>query len=326
MSLSAWVSSEPLTGRPATRRSLAAVAVALSSGCALNAPSYVDESAITADGLYAGEPVAVHATELPVTSSAEGKLRAQAALAEGDIDLALYLYVQASNLDPNDTEALYAIGAIHENKGNFDLAVRAFSRVTELKPDDALAQQGLGLAHFNARQFLEARPPLQAAVAIDATLWRSHNALGILADRDERYDAAIDHYTAAIQSRPNSASIRNNRGYSKYLAGDLEASKRDFLAAIDIDPSYELAWRNIGLVYAREQDYTRALNAMKRAMPEHVALNDVGYIAMLDGNYRIAQTYFENAVIVSPRHYQTAQDNLVELRRRSVELVAAEDD
>ena len=48
----------------------------------------------------------------------------------------------------------------------------------------------------------------------------------------------------------------------------------------------------------------------------HVALNDVGYVAMLDGNYDVAQRYFERAILESPRHYQTAQDNLDELGRR----------
>lgn len=290
--------------------------IAALSGCALNSPAYVDESAIGPDGLYAGEPVAVHATELPVTSSEEARARARAALRANDIDLALYLYVQAVNLQPDDTESLYAIGAIHADRGNTDLAARAYAEVSALQPENALAHQGLGLAHFEARRFEAAEPPLRRAVDIDDSLWRAHNALGILADRRQQYAAAVSHYSAAISAQPTVASVRNNRGYSKYLAGDLAAAKLDFLAALEIDPGYGRAWQNLGLVLAREQDYPKALEAMARAIPEHVAMNDIGYIAMLDGNYQTAQSLFESAVMSSPRHYQTAQDNLEELRRR----------
>lgn len=309
------------------RRFLAALSVAALAGCAHNQPSYVDERSIDPDGLYDGEPVALHATEIPITSSTEARTRARAALTQGDMDLALYFYVQAVTLEPSDTESLYAIGAIHENRGNFDLAARAFAGVCAIEPDNALALQGLGIAHFDARRFAEAEAPLQKAVEIDGSLWRAHNTLGILADRRDQYDVAVEHYTLAIQAQPTIASIRNNRGYSKYLSGDLEAAKRDFLAALDIDPEFERAWQNIGLIYAREKDYPRALRAMTFAIPEYVALNDIGYIAMLDGNYQIAQTYFDKAIMASPRHYQTAQDNLAELQRRrsgGTELLAVE--
>lgn len=295
------------------------------SGCSLMSPTYVDESSIDPDGLYAGEPLALHATELPVTSSEEARARARTALTERDIDLALYFYVQAVNLEPGDTESLYAIAAIHDDRGNTDLAIRAYQEVCTLDPTHSLAHQGLGLAHFEKQNFDAAEESLETAIALDDSLWRAHNALGILADRNEEYAAAISHYSAAIAAQPSIASIRNNRGYSRYLSGDLDAAKLDFRAALAIDPAYGRAWQNLGLVFAREQDYDAALETMLRAIEKHVALNDIGYIAMLDGNYQIAQQFLENAIIESPRHYQTAQDNLDELRnRRAANLQASQ--
>jgi len=292
--------------------STAAVALVL-SGCmsAQTTPYPVDSN-----GLYSGEPVALHATEIPVTSAEEARMRAQVALAERDIDLALYFYVRAADLDLADAESFYAIGAIHAQRGNTDLAARAYARVVELDTSHALAHQGLGMALFDAQQFSAAEENLSAAVDLDESLWRAHNTLGILADRDKRYDVAIEHYTVAIQFQPTLAPIRNNRGYSKYLAGDHEAAKVDFLAALRIDTRYERAWRNLGLIYAREQEYERAMEAMTNAMEDYVALNDIGYVAMLDGDYGVAGVYLERAIVESPRHYQTAQDNLVELNRR----------
>jgi Flp pilus assembly protein TadD len=291
-------------------------ALSLLTGCATTQTTLVDGRVVDSSDLYSGEPVAMHATEMPVGTAEEARSRARAALAERDIDLALYLLVQAVALDPEDTQSLFAVGAIQEERGNLDPAARAYARIIELQPDNALAHQGLGIVLFEAREFAAAEAPLRTSIGLDPTLWRASNTLGILADRGERYAEAIGYYTAALAAQPMLASVRNNRGYSKYLAGDLAAAKVDFLAALEIDTEYDRAWRNLGLVLAREQNYARALDAMTHAIDKHVALNDIGYIAMLDGNLDLASRYFEQAIHESPRHYQTAQDNLTELNRR----------
>lgn len=307
-----------------TRQWIGFLALSPLTGCALMQTTTVEGSK-AANDLYAGEPAVVHATEMPVASAEEARQRAAAALAEHDIDLALYLYVQAVSLDPEDVSSLYAIGAIHQERGNMELAARAYARVVELDPGNALAQQGLGIAYFEARDLDNAAQHLHEAVSLDPTLWRAHNALGIIADMNKQYETAIENYTSAIEAQPKLASLRNNRGYSRYLSGRLDAAKQDFLAAIEIDSDYDRAWRNLGLVLAREQDYDGALSAMTHAVDKHIALNDIGYIAMLDGNYAVAQSFLEEAVIVSPRHYQTAQDNLAELqRRRSAQAAVAD--
>ena len=296
---------------------LTTIACLALSGCVTSQPLLAGSAAVTASGLYEGEPVALHATEMPVASAEEARVRARQALVQGDLDLALYLYVQAVSLDPADAESFYAIGALHDQRGNADLAARAWLKVVEIDPDNAQAHQNIGLSMFDLRLFDTAERHLLDAIALDASLWRSHNTLGILADRAEQYEAAIEHYTAAIRVEPNLASVRNNRGYSRYLSGDLAAAKRDFLATVEIDADYDRAWRNLGLVLAREQEYDQALVAMSHAIEHHVALNDVGYVAMLDGRYDVARRYFEDAILESPRHYQTAQNNLTELNRRA---------
>ena len=86
--------------------------VLLLCGCSLTQVRGVDGSVVEQNELYSGEPVAVHATEIPVTSAEEARARARTALIARDTDLALYFYVQAVSLDPEDIESFYAIGAI----------------------------------------------------------------------------------------------------------------------------------------------------------------------------------------------------------------------
>jgi Flp pilus assembly protein TadD len=249
-------------------------------------------------------------------SAEEARKLAAEAFAEGDWDTALYMFVQAVNLDPEDSHSLYAIGAIHENRGNMELAARAYQGVVAIDPSHALAQQQLGAAQLRAKDLEAAKLSLGTALQTDPTLWRAHNLLGVIADMEERYDDAIQHYSTAISLQPEIASIVNNRGYSKYLAGMLDAAEADFLRALEIDPSYDRAWKNIGLIHARRHEYAEARRVMERVVPKHVAANDVGYVAMLNADYTMAGSLFEEAIRISPRYYPTAAKNLAELRRR----------
>lgn len=291
----------------------------LVTGCASVPETPAGRDGSPGAGLYSGQPETVYATEFPVESAEDARRRAAEALNERDTDRALYFYVQAVDLDPEDADSLYRIGAIHERKGNRNLAVRAFARAIELEPAHGPALEGLGVAYFEARETERARETLERAIAADPTRWRAENVLGVIADMDGQYEAAIAHYSAALALRPGSASLLNNRGYSRYLAGDHEAAEADFRAALAANADYERAWQNIGLLYARQRKYGLALNAMSNVMARHVAANDIGYIAMLDGDYNAAEILFTEAKRASPRYYETVEKNLVELRSRRTE-------
>jgi Flp pilus assembly protein TadD len=262
------------------------------------------------------QPSVAEAAEIATPTAADARARAAEAHAKGDTDLALRLYVVAVELDPADAEALYEIGTLYESRGGNALAARAYARAVQLDPHHARALEALGLRYFADRQLEQARPLLQRAAAADATLWRPHNALGLIADTLGQHSDAGIHYAAALAVRPGSAAILNNRGYSRYLAGNLDAAERDFRAALAAEPDYDKAWQNLGLVFARRGDYRAAQAALQRVVASYVAANDIGYIAMLGGDYAAAERLFAEAIRLSPRYYQTANDNVVELRRR----------
>jgi Flp pilus assembly protein TadD len=90
----------------------------------------------------------------------------------------------------------------------------------------------------------------------------------------------------------------------------LNQSVRDFRKAIELDPRNERAWRNLGLVYARQGQYTKAFDALKMTESEAEAYNDIGYICMVQGKYKRAAEFLELATETSPTYYATAHSNL----------------
>jgi Tfp pilus assembly protein PilF len=266
--------------------------------------------------LYEGEPDVVFATEFPLESAEDAIARADRALLEGDLDLSLYMYVRAYDLDKDNVHALTRIGQIHESRGNDRLATMAFTRVLQLDPDHVGALQSLGLIYLQEKRHDEAQTLLERAISQDPLLWRAQNGIGIIADMAGEHEKAIRAYDAALAANPGDASLLNNRGYSLYLDGHYEAASKDFLEAAA--QGAERAWLNLGLVRARQKRYPEAVQLMARNVDVEVAYNDVGYIAMRQGDFAVAERYFHKAIGLSPRYFEAAQRNLMELEDRSV--------
>jgi Flp pilus assembly protein TadD len=267
-------------------------------------------------GLYEGEPDVVFATEFPVASAEDAVARADRALLEGDMDLSLYMYVRAYDLDKDNVHALTRIGQIHESRGNDRLATMAFTSVLKIDPDHSSVLQSLGLIYLRARNLDEAQALLERAANIDPLLWRAQNGIGIIADMAGDHAKAIRAYDAALAANPGDASLLNNRGYSLYLDGRYEAASKDFLEAAA--QGAERAWLNLGLVRARQKRYPEAVQLMARNVDLEVAYNDVGYIAMRQADFAVAERYFHKAIGLSPRYFEAAQRNLIELEDRTV--------
>jgi Tfp pilus assembly protein PilF len=174
--------------------------------------------------------------------------------------------------------------------------------------------QLLGERHYD-----RARQELEAALAAEPGRWRSHNALGMLDDLAGNHEAAAGHFRQALEqpetgmARQESAQLWNNLGYSVYMSGDWKGSLQYFNAATNRNLKFERAWQNIGLVYTRLGEYDRALDAYLQVMDKPAAYNNVGYVCMINNRYDLAESYFWQAIKLSPTYYVKAHENLERL-------------
>lgn len=286
------------------------------AGCASN-PGEGDSDAYSM--LYEGESTAAYGTAFPVDNPAEAYQNGDRAARSGDFDRALYEYIRGLQLEEEPVaDPLSKVGSIHHRMGNHELAELAYRMALDVEPDHGTAGTGLGLVQLEARRYGQAEKQLRAVADNGHGSWRTHNALGILADLEEDFSAAANHYHRALERAPGNPVVLNNLGYSRYLAADWGAARDALRKALRSDHDYDLAWRNLGLVYARESNYEDALEALRRSGGEAEAYNDVGYIAMLDGRYSQAVRFFQEAIRLAPSYYVTANENAEEARRQSL--------
>ena len=233
----------------------------------------------------------------------------------GDLQRALAHYLQAVRMEET-ADAWLRIGAVSTQLGNSERALHAYLKVIELDPMQADSLEGAGLEYLALGDSDAARSYLERALSIDAKRWRSHNALGVLADQANNHESAISHYEAALQINPSSAVLLNNIGYSRYLANELDQAARDLYAATEADPTHARAWSNLALVYAHRGWYADAVQTLSKVTDRPAAYNDIGYIAYRRGDLEEADQLLSEAIRISPIYYATAHQNL--------ELVRAE--
>lgn len=302
--------------RAALGMSAAFVMSVLLSGCVSSPTKPATNEMGAFASLYDGKSDVAFATLFPVSSAAEAIQRGDLALSQGDMDRALFEYIRALDMDPKNADALYKIGLIHSARGNIPLAEMAYRWSLQEDPNNLGSLTGLGVLLLKKREYAESRGHLEKAVGIDARIAPAQNALGVISDLDRDYDRAQRHYSMAIEAGAASASLMNNLGYSRYLGGNLKGAATAFREALLMDPNYELAWRNLALVYTRQGRYDEAIEALTKVQDEAKAYNDVGYLLMVDGKLDKARGYFDEAKRLSPSFYALADTN-----SRRVELM-----
>jgi len=259
------------------------------------------------------------AAEKPLTEAARDALLTQ--LIEqgdrlvyvGDAEAALMQYMEALRLSES-AELLVRVGGAYRLNGDVRRASNALRRALVLDGEQVSAWEQLGLIYLGEGKLKEAQNYLSRAIALDDKRWRSHNAMGVAADLRRDSKAARLHYGDAIALNDQSAMLLTNYGYSFYLGAEYDVAKHYFKQALAINSEYERAWANLALLEARIGDYGQSLQLLAKVREDHVAHNDIGYVALLNRDYDDAERLFTRATELSPIYYRAAYENLTQLR------------
>jgi Flp pilus assembly protein TadD len=193
---------------------------------------------------------------------------------------------------------------------NAEKAMAFFEAAAENRAAEGVTSQGRGLAFLILNNDEKAREFLERATAADETLWRAWNGLGVLDDRAEDGESARQHYDRALALAPRKGEILNNIGVSFLNEGRYVEAAASFSRALSGDAAGPaVAEENLRVALAYQGKYQEALAGVgKKEMP--AALNNVGYIAMVRGDYGVAEAYFSQALRKSPAYYARAARNL----------------
>jgi Tfp pilus assembly protein PilF len=247
-------------------------------------------------------------------SIAPGLLDAtEQAIAAGRYPDAQKFLQQMFAIDAQNPRAKLLLAELHLATGVVPQAAAEFDQLKDVPEFSARAFQGKGLAALLNGEKEAAAEALRMAVKQDANLWRAWNALGYYYDTKQQWPDSAESYERALAANPNSALVYNNRGFSNLLQRRFGEAIADLSKAVEIDPALPGASRNLRLALASNGEYARALvGANGKNLGE--ALNNVGYIALLRGDYAAAESYLSRAMEADASFNRLAWQNLSYLK------------
>jgi Flp pilus assembly protein TadD len=211
--------------------------------------------------------------------------------------------------DPSNLEARVGLGETLLAGGDAKDAIQIFKTIPADSAYGPRALQGEGLALMAAGRSDAGRELLLLAVKADPNAWRAWNGLGQYYDSRQQWNQAGEAYRRAEATGPGQAVVLNNAGMSLLMQKRYSEAADDFRAALRLDPGLGAARSNLRLALAWQGQYAKAAADPSPAEAPDV-LNNVGYIAMMRGDYDVAETYLLRATEVSATYNKRAWDNI----------------
>ena len=95
-----------------------------------------------------------------------------------------------------------------------------------------------------------------------------HHRLAVVADKQQLFGAADDHYEAALRQRPRDPNLLSDIGYSHTLRGDDRRAEQTLREALALDSSHKGAMHNLSTLYGKQKRYDDALSLLKSGTTE----------------------------------------------------------
>jgi Flp pilus assembly protein TadD len=243
-------------------------------------------------------------------SAAEYERLGDIYLSKGDPINTYTHYEKSLQKDPHNTRIHYKKGLLFLVEGMNTDAIASFEKVLEKEPGNALAHKGLGQAYFQLKQNDKAKEHLLQAASLDPDLWNAHNLLGIIYDCEKNHQLAIAEYEKALQTRKDNGMVHNNMGLSYAMAGNYQSAIESYNRAIREGYTKDKVFNNLGFALFMTGRKRDAFAAFKKGGDEAQAFNNLGSMYLVAGDHEKAKKCFEDAIVLKPSFYETANENL----------------
>ena len=212
----------------------------------------------------------------------------------------------------------YELGHLYLAKADKIHAVSAFKLAEELNPENPYYNNSLAFAYVKAELYDDAIEYYQKAIKINPdSEWTSIvcHALGaIYAEVKENFEAAEATFNAGMVLDPNNVDIQLSLGDLYMSENDLDKAIKTYCDAITTDPANYLAYAKAGLALWEKDYLEESVVAFHKSIeinPDfEIAQNNLG-VVYLDGfgDPKESIDYFKHAININP-NYTLAYFNL----------------
>jgi len=188
--------------------------------------------------------------------------------------------------------------------GNFSEAARLYGEVLRLNPNQFEALYALGVLHFQSSRYAEAERLIADAIKLNSGAAEAHYIHGCVLQRLNRNEDAVQAFGQALAPRPDFIDALMARGVARMSLNRYEDALDDFDAIIAAEPQNAGAWNNRGCILQGMNRNADALACFEQASslkPDFIeALISGGSVLAALKRFEDAATNYEKVLSLNP--------------------------
>ena len=232
---------------------------------------------------------------------------------------------------PASVQTAIAQAEKHFQAGQLADCEKLLRGALKIQPNNADALFALGLVAYRAGKIPSAIELIEEAIEINPEAARFHTNIAAMFESQGQFDRAIEHGRAAVRLKPRQSEAHNNLGVALLAKGEPLEAIGHFSTAIECDPRNTDAMCNRARAYAMLHRHLEAEADARRAMElkpnDAVTLNALASALISKGDLLSAEGFVRKALVVRPGDSPALHNLILCLRaqkRFDEALVAAE--
>ena len=169
---------------------------------------------------------------------------ARAAMANGNLPVAIALLKRATEVDPKNKYAWNNLGLAYFAEREDQPAIAAFQKQIEVNPYDDYAWNNLGRVYWNERKYDEAVKAFNKQLENNPLDKNAHSNLGAMYAEWHKYDLAAPELEKAASLSPENAELQVSLGDAYLNLGQDDKALAAFDHAVELSAT-PLVWNNI---------------------------------------------------------------------------------
>jgi tetratricopeptide (TPR) repeat protein len=199
----------------------------------------------------------------------------------------------------------------YDRPENLDRAVANFQQALKLDPSYALAYAGLGSAYWkkyentkNVQWVSKSRDSCQKALNLNAKIAAGHLCLGTVYAGSGSYETAVAEFERALDIEPTNDNAYRELGFAYERLNKLTEAEKTYQRAIALRPEYWASYNWLGAFYYNRARYEDAAKEFQRVVdlaPDSFrGYSNLGATLNELGRYESAIETLQRSIVIRP--------------------------
>lgn len=218
-----------------------------------------------------------------------------------DFQLAESHCFRALTLDDLDHNVHLALGTLYRESGQHEKAVTSLHRSLELSPFSTAAMRELGSTLARQGRVSEAIGWYRKAIQVEPSHWENYQTLAIMQFISGDYDNSLESFEFAFTLAPDELSILNNIGAVYFRQGEYTKAIERWEELAREQPRSEV-YANLGTAHYFQREFLQSAGQYRKAAAltpnDYRYLGEIGNVLYVSGDERYTD-YFMKAIAMA---------------------------